>query len=187
VVLRPETLEDLFSAWKLQLKIDVPGKCGLENRPFVRSKGYAAYWYPPIVGGLEEARSLFKKVKTKVKEQGIKGEIYLKKGCTEMELAMGPSDKWVHSTEHERLEYMLDQIFVQPPDRTPQPAHQMIHVQRMWIEKAWQKGDETVFNFAESNRFQPPPVHYEDSDHEAKDSPIFLPNWMSEAKDGTND
>ena len=186
VVMKPETLEDLFKVWKLQMKTELASKCGLENRSFVRSKGYAAYWYCPIAGGLEEARSWFKKIKTKVKEQGIKGEIYLKKGCAEMELAVGPSDKWVHTTEHERLEYMLDQIFLQPPDRTPQPAHQVIHVQRLWIERAWQRGDETVFNFAEANRFQPPPIHYEDSDHEAKDSPIFLPNWMDEAKDGAN-
>lgn len=185
VVLKPETLDDLYKVWKLQMKMDLASKCGLETRSFVRSKGYVAYWYCPIAGGLEEARSWFKKIKTKVKEQAIKGEIYLKKGCLEMELAVGPSDKWVHSTEHERLEYMLDQIFVQPPDRTPQPAHHVIHVQRLWIERAWRCGDDTVFDYADKNLFQPSPIHYEDSEHEAKDSPIFLPNWMSE-KDGTN-
>jgi alanyl-tRNA synthetase len=108
-------------------------------------------------------------------------------GTRRIEAATGAGAEALARTEHERLEYMLDQIFVQPPDRTPQPAHQVIHVQRLWIERAWQRGDETVFNFSEPNRFQPPPIHYEDSDHEAKDSPIFLPNWMDEAKDGTND
>ncbi len=191
VVLKPETLDDLFKVWKLQAKIDLAAKCGIEQRAFVRSKGYAAFWYCPIKDGLEGARSWFKKIKTKVKENGIKGDLFLKRGCSEMELAAGPSDKWVHSQEHERLEYMLDQVFVQPPDRTPQPAHHVIHVQRMWIERAWQIGDETVFKFADQYQFQPPTVRYEESDHKAEDFPIFLPKWMTEKKlftfEGKND
>lgn len=185
VVVKPETVSDLFKVWKLQVKMGLPSKCGLELRSFARSKGYLGFWYAPIGGGLEGARELFKKVKARIKEQGIKGDILLKRGCTEMELTAGPSDKWVYTTEHERLEYMLDQVFTQRPEQTPQPAHHMIHVQRGWIEFAWRCGDPSVFDFAKEYQFQPPPVRYEDSDHKAEDFPIFLPSWMTEKKIAT--
>ena len=182
VVVKPETISDLFKLWKLQMKLDLPAKTGLEVRPYVRSKGYVGFWYCPISEGLAGARELYKKLRAKVKENGIKGDIILKRGCTEMELNVGPSDKWAYTSEHQRLEYMLDQVFTERPEMVNQPACHVIHVQRGWIDFAWRMGDPTVFEFANPHQFQPPPVHYEDSDHKPEDFPIFLPDWMTERK-----
>jgi hypothetical protein len=174
IVLKPETLEGLFECWRIQQKLDLFARAG------ILGNGYQAIWFPPIAGGLEEARRWEKKIREKVKAAGIKGEFYLRRGCEEMERAAGPSDKWTLTAEAQRLEFMLDQVFTQPPDQTPQPSVHIIHVQKLWIEFAYRKGDPTVGKYMSSDKLPKSFVTYENSEHKPSDFPIYPAPWMAE-------
>lgn len=57
VVVKPRTYKELLDLRKLQVELDYPSKCGIEERSF--SKGlYGGYFY---CGGIEDGRSRFRR------------------------------------------------------------------------------------------------------------------------------
>lgn len=78
VVATPETLKQLFTIHDLQVKMDLPSKCGMERRTNTQGL-YHAFWYSPLSDGLDGGRILYKKIKTKLKQHGINIPIILKR------------------------------------------------------------------------------------------------------------
>jgi hypothetical protein len=162
VVCRPKTLADLFMLYDLQRGLDTPSKCGLEVRETVFGN-YGGYWY---TRGLEQGRERYKQVREAVDTHiGTDTVVLLKRGCTEYELVHGPSDKWEVSPVQEKVEELIESYFVVDIPFWSQQAHIKEHIKQIWIEQAYQLGDETVYQFIDQPLY-PPYVTYHEKEEE---------------------
>jgi len=74
------TLDQALAVHKLQVKMNLPSKTGMDKRFYVRTP-FSAHWYCPIKEGLEGARKLYKDVKRRVhKECDANIKVILKRG-----------------------------------------------------------------------------------------------------------
>jgi len=170
IVVRPNTLSDLFKMREIQRTLDRPSKCGIETREHVHAL-YGAYWYCPIDGGLQGARELCAIVKAEVEANlGPETSVILKRGCTEMELAQGPSDRWTYTPAHALMEMKLDQHYEVRRREKIQPDYLEARTIAMWIEWAHAHGDETYLEFTDGPMTRPV-ITYHDSDHRDEDFP----------------
>ncbi len=170
IVARPKTLSDLFKVREVQKKLDRPSKCGIEEREHVHAL-YGAYWYCPISEGLKGARELYNIVKAEVEASLGEGTgVILKRGCTEMELNHGPSDRWVYTAAHAELEMHLDNHYEVKRRDKVLPKYLETRTIRRWIEWAYSHGDETYREYTDGPLTRPV-VTYHDSDHRDEDFP----------------
>jgi hypothetical protein len=103
--------------------------------------------------------------------------VFLKRSCTEMELAAGPSDQWRWDEKFAMDEDLINSIFVHPPKPGLAPKFVEVNVMAGWIFWAATNGvrkpDETYLEFVD--RPLPmilKPVEYQDSIHNEKDFPL---------------
>lgn len=166
VVVRPQTVKQLFLLEQLQIKMDRPCKCGIEVRDTVHGN-YGGYFY---CKGVEEGLIRYKEVRAAINEtEGLGWEVpvILKRACTEFELACGPSDKWQVTPEQMKLEEMVNRYLVKDDVVRNQPEHVVLHIHRKWIEFAYARGDSTYAEFTNGNPLFPAPVTY----HHLADQP----------------
>jgi len=169
VVVKPKTLEQLFALLDLQIKLDIPSKCGIEERKSVFGN-YSGYFYNR---GLDNGLECYKKIKEAISndsilnvlleekdENGIPLNLLLKRGCTEFEHALGRSDKWIVTDEQKKIEKLINDTFVNSYKSRTQPKHVLDHVHKKWIEFAWDRGDKTVFKYTDGHHIYPPYVIY---------------------------
>jgi len=160
-VSRPKTLKQLFAIWKLQERLQFPGKCGIEVRPLVHGN-FGAYWYNR---GLDQANERFPIIRKAIDEDPDLGPdvpLITKRACTEMELTCGPSDKWELTANQLRVEKMINLVMVRDPYQGPMPPHVVKHTLRKWIEFAYSIGDKTVFEYTGGKPLYRPVVTYHD-------------------------
>jgi len=165
---RPRNLKETMQLAKVQKELGIHSKIGMEQRPYA-SGLWGAFWYGPILEGLEGGRKTYETVSEAVaKVSDVK--LWLKRGCTEMEYQAGPSDRWQYLPEHEVLEEMLDKLFVSRPLGADfGPPTLQVNVMRRWVEWAHRYGDPTVWEYADRKSFLPDYVKYNGSDHVAED------------------
>lgn len=159
VVVRPQTLKQLFALEKLQIAMERPCKCGIEVRDTVHGL-YGGYFY---CKGLEEGLARYKEVRKAIDENQYLGwevPVILKRGCTEYELACGPSDKWEVTPEQLKLESLVKQYLAIDDVVRIQPEHVVMHVHRKWIEYAYARGDSTYAEFTNGKPLYPSVVTY---------------------------
>lgn len=159
VVVRPQTLKQLFLLEKLQMACNWSCKCGIEVRDSVHGL-YGGYFYNK---GLEAGLKRFKDVRKAINEiEGLGWEVpvVLKRACTEFELECGPSDKWTITPEQLKIEEMVDQYLVKDDVIRTQPEHVVKHIHRKWIEFAYKHGDPTYLEFTNGTPLFRPPVTY---------------------------
>ena len=150
VVARPKTIKQLFATVELQKRLGLHAKCGLEHRAHVFGL-YGAYWYNR---GLEQGKECYKIVRKAIDEDSLLGpdvDVILKRGCTEMEMAVGPSDKYEITQEQLMLENLVYECFNMDVVNRKQSPMAVDYVHARWIEYAYQWGDETVFEFLDPN------------------------------------
>lgn len=186
IVAKIANIEDLFKVLELQESWHpYPCKCGIERRPYRTQAGiYSAFWYPPMSEGLEGARAVTKKVRSKVWETlGLQTPVFLKRACTEMEDSMGPSNEWVYDPTWDLLEDLLDSVWEVEVYPYPEPTMVKVHVKRAWIDYARACGDkkaeryyDTLWSFAIG-----PTVTYHDGTPEIASLPGF--NLIGEGED----
>jgi hypothetical protein len=90
----------------------------------------------------------------------------LKRGCTEFEQAIGPSDKWSWDDEQVEEERIYTNAFVQDITAIKQRETQLSRVFYAWIHKAFQWGDMKYKMFTNDNNMFEPPVTYHDMEPE---------------------
>jgi len=154
VVVRPKTLVQLFALNDLQERSGRPSKCGIEVRPSVHGL-YGGYFYN---AGKEAGEECYLAVREAVDNDPYLGEdvaVILKRGCTEMEHAVGPSDEWEITEAQETIEKLVKEWVVQSERDVPQPDPLVWHVKRKWIEFAWQNGDTTYSKFTKGKSLFP--------------------------------
>lgn len=175
VVVKPKTLKELMQMASLQKKLGLPSKCGIDRREFTDCL-YSGYWYCPLEGGLDEARKLYKTVKKEVRKQVHGMDIFLKRGCTEMELRRGPSDKWEWTEGNEMFEALLDSVYREEIKGGPEQIPILeVHIFTEWIRWAFMNGDETWKEFC-SVPLARPVVTYQESEHKAES--FVIPNFQ---------
>lgn len=160
VVVKMHTVRQLFDLWQWQIKwtkgFEHKGrycKCGPEKRLWVR-ENYGAYFYTSSQAEgqtrkrevVEELTKLFGLGSTGKYDDGKIG-ISLKRGCTEMELGLGPSTEYVKTKfDLYREARILD--FIDRPKINPiLPREVEEFVLLKWFKYAWKINDMTVKEF----------------------------------------
>lgn len=162
VVVRPQNLAQLFALDELEINLGRPSKCGIEVRDSVFGL-YGGYFYNL---GQDVGQECYQAVRDAVdKEIESDVPVILKRGCTEMEHIVGPSDQWTISEEQQIMEDLINKWVVDPQDNDDQPGPVVWRIKRKWIEYAYKNGDETYKLFTGGKPIVPGYVTY----HEVRD------------------
>jgi len=168
VVVGPRTLKELFLLLDIEKDLDRPSKCGIELRHYT-PKHYGGYFYN---SSLDEGRGCYEIVRKAVDEH-ISPEvgIILKRGCTEYEMALGPSAMWYISDKFWDLDKRIEAI-VDPysPNAEGQTEECLAMVHSHWIEWAWRNMDKTADEYLGGMPLYPETMKY----HEGNISEIKL-------------
>lgn len=194
IVAKPRHLKDAFAILDLQKWMKLPSKVGMEKREYSGALGgFSAFWYAPLGCGLEKARKLYARVRKAVSEQiDPEVRVYLKRACTEMEQAAGPTDKWEWNKNLALVEDLVNSVFMDSPK--PQIGAKFIEVdtKTRWIYWAAIHGDQTYLEYVDKPLdYIVRSVEYQDSIHNEKDFPqvarketlSFVGNWRGEEKE----
>lgn len=164
VVVRPQTLEQLFDVEVMMRMMNRASKCGLELRDRVFGH-YGGYWYNESMeegrecyqAAAEEMkkRPLLAPLLDKVDENGRTMWLMLKRGCTEFEHAVGDSLHWKITPEQMQVESLVNYYVVGDDMIRQQPEHLQRHVHRRWIEYAFENADETVYKYTNGEPLYP--------------------------------
>lgn len=142
VKVMPTTLRQLVAAWDIAKHIQYRSKWGTDlNNPYSQNI-YAGYFY---VNGLDAARALFKVARQALDQHPKLGRdvpMVIKRGCSEYEGKLGPSDRYTFRPEMAELEAYLKTRF-RERKATYQPSMIVAH----WIETAFRIGDDTYLDF----------------------------------------
>lgn len=158
VVVKPRTLKQLMELLRIQEKMDVYSKCGVEVRPFVFGL-YGGYFY---TDSIEEGQERYRQVRKLVDENlSDKVPVILKRGCTEYEMQAGRSDMWISPDEKQlMMEKKIDELYVTDNHDMPQPDFLKAKAILGWIEFAFEHGDETYKHFTDGQLIGFQPITY---------------------------
>jgi len=169
VCVKPRTLQQLFNLLEMQKKLGRPSKCGIEVRESVHGL-YGGYFYNKSLPAGLECYEVVKAEMLKneflaplideVDTHGKTTRIILKRACTEFEHLLGDSTKWVVTPEQDFVEDLINSYIVSENLNTHQPEHIIWHIQRRWIEWAWQNGDATYAKYTGGKPLYPSYVTY---------------------------
>ena len=148
VIVKPQNIRELMLLFDLQehMKDSYENcwcKCGIEERNYVEA-AYGGYFYNNSQReGIARCKDVMKEVAAHI-SQDTANRVYLKKGCTEIELKFGDSRTWEYKDSYARWERIYDEHFVVHKDITPQPGYVREHVLLQWLKHATDKGDKTA-------------------------------------------
>lgn len=152
----PKTLRQLVAAWEMARNVQCRSKWGTDlNNPYSQNI-YAGYFY---VSGIEAARALFNVIRRALDEHpklGPEIPMVIKRGCSEYEAKLGPSDRYTFAPEMAELEAYLKSRFRQRK-ADYQPSMIVAH----WIETAFRIGDETYLDFTAGKRLRERTLAYD--------------------------
>lgn len=150
------TLRELVAAWQVAKRIQCRSKWGTDlNNPYSQNI-YAGYFY---VAGLDAARALFKVVRQAFGDDPKLGPdiaMTIKRGCSEYEAKLGPSDRYAFTPEMAELEAYLKSRF-----RSRGKTDYLNAGLAYWIEFAFLMGDDTYLDFTGGKRLRPKTVTYD--------------------------
>lgn len=174
VVFKARDLAELFKLVEIMKGMGLTAKCGVDRRWEFGGFGKClGFWYGHLDGGLRGGRGLFETVKGHLEKALGRDdlEIYLKRGCTEME-AFLPSDQWdMFSGEFDRIEKLLDSMFeVERPSKEELEVS-LVQTHQSWILWRAQLGDMSYKLFTGGNEFWARPVTYHASGHQECEFP----------------
>lgn len=154
VVVRPQTLEQLFDLYELQRDLGVPCKCGTEHRSTVFGL-YGGYFYCRTK---EEGLMRIEQIR---KSYPYDVPIILKRYCTEFELEGKPSNEVEECTQEELdMEGYIESFFPRVYPSSIMPDHLIAAVMRRWIHYAYESGDETYKLFTNGEPLVPGYITY---------------------------
>jgi hypothetical protein len=190
-VIMPRNLEELMAVYLMQLHLNISCKCGSEGDRENTDRLWGGYFYSESQKDGQEVYELVKKtmegqqvwegqlfgcpIKAKfyqkgdimkfvagdVKIEGLPGLI-LKRGCTEYEQNVGPSDKWEDQVDEDQLETenIGEGNFLSDFPNFRQSEHQRANIINKFIHNAFRWGDLSYTMFTNGNRLFNPPVTY---------------------------
>src|SRR5581483_11118522 len=150
------TLRELVAAWQLAKRINCRSKWGTDlNNPYSQNI-YAGYFY---VSGLDAARALYNVARPAFDADpklGPGATMTIKRGCSEYEAPLGPSDRYTFMPEIAEVEADLKSQF-----RERKAGHQASLVVAHWIETAFRRGDDTYLDFTGGKRLREKTMTYQ--------------------------
>jgi hypothetical protein len=156
IKVRAATLRELVAAWQMAKSIACLSKWGVDLDNPHSQDVYAGYFYP---GDLDAARVLYKVVREAIDVDPRLGPgvtMTIKRGCSQFEAAVGPSDSYSFTPHMAELEALLRARFKGPAiSETTMP--QLSH----WIDLAFRMGDDTYLDFTGGKRLRPATLTYE--------------------------
>ena len=152
----PRSLRELVAAWGIAKRIECLSKWGVDLANPYSQNVYAGYFYAT---GLGMARAIYEVVREAIDNAPNLGpdiQVFIKRGCSEYEAALGPSDHYAFAPELEELEQYLKSRFrnTKPTGLPPVP---MAH----WMDIAFRIGDDTYLDFTSGKRLRPKMVSYD--------------------------
>lgn len=154
----PRTLRQLVALLEIARQLDCPSKCGLDFYNRHSCDIYAGYFY---LNSLDDARRMFGILRALVDQHPKLGSdvpIVIKRGCSNYEIACGPSDKYTFKPELEAIETYFKAKF-RPGERTQTAAAEAIY--GTWVPFAYQIGDDTYLDFTNGKPLYPKTLTYD--------------------------
>ncbi|MEO7690485.1 MAG: hypothetical protein ABIS51_14475 [Sphingomonas sp.] len=156
IKVKATTLRELVAAWQVAKSIDCLSKWGVDLENPHSQDVYAGYFYP---GDLDAARVLYKLVREAIDANPKLGpgvRMTIKRGCSQFEAAVGPSDSYTFAPEMAEIEALLRARFDAPAiSETTMPQLSA------WIDLAFRMGDDTYLDFTGGKRLRPATLTYE--------------------------
>jgi hypothetical protein len=151
VVASPRTYEELMALYHFQRKCGKPSKCGIEGDRGMSHRLYAGYFYND---------SYFEGIECwHLVSRALNMPVILKRGCTEFEMACGPSDRWVVKPGQLEIEQEADRLFVRDGKKMfMQSPYERAEILKEWVRCAHRWGDMTYLKTNE--RIMPSVVTY---------------------------
>jgi hypothetical protein len=157
VVVRPQTVKELFELNDVMQRLGLASKSGIEVRDYTKHL-YGAYFY---CNGLEDGKRIYRIVADVVaKELRPDMDVILKRGCTEFEMLHGDSRKYEQSEEDKQVESLLEANLDIPIATYMQPDFVVSHIKRIWLSWAYKNNDKTCLEFNDGKDFVEQPVTY---------------------------
>jgi len=156
----PRTLRELVALYEIAQQVECPSKCGIDFYNPHSQNAYAGYFY---LNGLEEARRMFQVLRDCVDESpklGREVPIVIKRGCSNYEVARGPSDKYTFRPELQEIEAYLKARFVSGKPTKTVTAKTIYEI---WVPFAYQIGDNTYLDFTNGKPLYPKSLTYDPS------------------------
>jgi hypothetical protein len=156
VKVAPRTLRELVAAWEIAKRIECRSKWGTDlSNPYSQNI-YAGYFYAK---GIDGARAIFKIARQAFGEDRKLGPdmpMTIKRGCSEYEAVLGPSESYAFKPEMAELETLLRRRFVERK-ASREPSLVAAH----WIETAFRIGDDTYLDFTGGKRLRAKTMTYD--------------------------
>lgn len=171
VVVRPQTVTQLFDLYEFQREMGIPCKCGIELRSTVFG-GYGGYFY---CRSKEQGLERYEEVRKLVDERLSNSvPVILKRYCTEFELGgeggikgKGPSNQIGETTPEEKeMESYIESYFPRMGTSISQPKYLIADVMLRWIHHAWEIGDKTCLEFTDNVPLTKPYITYHEKEIE---------------------
>ena len=150
VVAKPKTFKQLIGILELQDRQDRRAKCGIETRAYVPAL-YGAYWYNRSI---EEGLETYEALKSATEFKDV--PLLLKRGCTEMEMACGPSDMWDITDWQIEIEDGVRNLIEDNLEPIRGLVWQREDTILRWMEFAEEHGDETIYEFTDGHKIKAP-------------------------------
>ena len=146
---------------QLQEEMECASKCCVDvDRPESQNL-YVGYFY---CIGLDRARDVYQIVREQLNNEPILGTdipMSIKRGCTNFELRLGPSDKYEFRDELPELEAYLESIYKRPSRANSDSKRQKQMTIMNWIQVAYRVGDDTYLELTRGRRLYPKMVEYD--------------------------
>jgi len=156
----PRTLRELVALRDVARALPHTYKCGLDAASPYTSGLYGGYFF---VNGLEAARAAYPRIRDAVSSHaklGASVPVFIKRGCTEYEVACGPSDRYRFSAKQAEIESAL-RARVRIEERPRASAQDIQATFAHWIKTAYRLGDDTYLDFTGGRRLYPATIRYD--------------------------
>lgn len=156
-----KTLRETMALRDIATNLAIPSKVGHEVNKQYSQCLYGGYFYTV---GLKEAQKKFAEVRTAVDRHPLLGTsipLSIKRGCSDFEIAHGPSDQWEFNPALEEVEEVLFSLFTFKQQKTKCEA--LIDKQKTLASLfavAYRIGDNTYLDFTNGKRLYPEMVTY---------------------------
>jgi hypothetical protein len=137
-------------------------KCGLDEIPSSQCL-YSAFFYADELAGARATFAVIRKAIDEHAQLGPDVEMFIKRGCTEYELACGPSDQYTFADELPEIEASLLARF-RKTTRRRLTAADGAQTLALWIRTAFKHKDDTYLDFTAGRPIFPPTVRYSPTD-----------------------
>ena len=164
VKIAPFDFRGLIALRDILEKTPYQSKCGVDfYNPHSRDV-YAGFLY---LEGLEAARQAYHQLREVVDQNAELGNsvrMTIKRGCSEMEAACGPSDQWQFQDGLPEIEAALQARY--KPDQTAPVPYRLRRMASMvqWMQTAYSIGDDTYLAYTGGKPLHKPTVSYPVSD-----------------------